>query len=135
MSEKKPKGLKYDREFLVKKIAMMRIKGKSTRFILEFLNETAGIAQTTCYEILRDANLIITEMQDKSIVDAYSEAIAKLEDQYETTSDGKLRLQIQQELNKLQGLYKPNKVDITTNGRDISVSEVIVTIKNSKSDE
>lgn len=130
MSEKKPKGHKYDREFLVKKIAMMRIKGKSTRFILDFLQENVGIGQTTSYEIIRDAQKVVTEMQEKTMEDAYSDAIARLEEEYEMTSDRKLRLQIQQELNKLQGLYKPNKVDVTTNGKELPTELVIKIIKN-----
>jgi hypothetical protein len=113
---------------------MMRIKGKSTRFLIEFLIDEVGTGQTTAYEILRDAQKVVTEMQERHIEDAYSDAIARLEELYETSSDKKTKLQIQQELNKLQGLYKPNKVDVTTNGKDLQINEIVVKFVDSKND-
>lgn len=128
------RGPKYDREFLVNKIAMLRIEGKSTRFLMEFLQEKVKMGQTTAYEVLRDAQKIVTQMQEKDIEDAYADAIARLDDLYEKTPDKRVRLQIQQELNKLQGLYKPNRVDVTTNGKDLSINEIVVKFVDSKND-
>ena len=124
------RGPSFDREYLVSQVAMMRINGKSTHFIVEFLMSQVKMGRTTAYEIIKEAHGEITELQQKELDDAYSEAIAQLEKEYEKTTDGRLRLSIRQELNKLQGLYKPNKVDITTNGRDIQISEVVVKIVN-----
>lgn len=126
---------KYDREYLVNKIAMMRIKGKSTRFLLEFLQEKVGMPQSTAYTVLKDAQDVITEMQDKKMEDAYGDAIARLEDLYENSNDKRTKLSIQQELNKLQGLYKPNKVDVTTNGNDLTFNELIIKIVDKDSGE
>jgi CHAD domain-containing protein len=128
------RGPTYDREFLTNKIAMMRIKGKSTRFLIEFLQEKVGMGQTTAYEVLRDSQKIVTQMQEKDIEDAYADAIARLDELYEETPDRRVRLQIQQELNKLQGLYKPNKVDVTTNGKDLQINEIVVKFVDSKKD-
>jgi len=126
---------KYDREYLVNKIAMMRIKGKSTRFLLEFLQEKVGMPQSTAYTVLRDAQENINQMQEKKIEDAYADALARLEDLYEESNDKKTKLNIQQELNKLQGLYKPNRVDVTSNGKDLNFNELVIKIVDSKSDE
>lgn len=128
-------GEKYDREYLVNKVAMMRIKGKSTRFLLEFLEDKVGIPRSTAYTILKDAQQVVTEMQEKSIEDAYSDAIARLEELYDDSKDKRTKLNIQQELNKLQGLYKPNKVDVTTNGNDLNFSELIIKIVDKDSDQ
>jgi len=105
------RGPKYDREFLVNKVAMMRIKGKSTYNILEFLKDDLGIAQTTAYEILRDAQKIFVEIQQQKLEGAFEESISQLEELYETTSDKRLRLQIMQEINKMKGLYAAQKVE------------------------
>ena len=82
---------KYDREYLVNKIAMMRIKGKSTRFLLEFLQEKVGMPQSTAYTVLRDAQENINQMQEKKIEDAYADALARLEDLYEESNDKKIK--------------------------------------------
>jgi hypothetical protein len=74
-------------------------------------------------------------MQEKKIEDAYADALARLEDLYEESNDKKTKLNIQQELNKLQGLYKPNRVDVTSNGKDLNFNELVIKIVDSKSDE
>jgi len=38
-------------------------------------------------------------------------------------------------MNKLLGLHKPQKVDVTSNGKDLQIGEVIVKIVNTNSDE
>jgi hypothetical protein len=128
------RGPTYDREFLANKIAMMRIKGKSTRFLIDFLTEEVKMGQTTAYEVLRESQKIVTQMQERHIEDAYADSIARLDELYEQTPDKRVRLQIQQELNKLQGLYKPNKVDVTTNGKDLQINEIVVKFVDSKND-
>lgn len=105
------RGPKYDREFLVNKVAMMRIKGKSTYNILEFLKDDLGLAQTTAYEILRDAQKVFVEIQKQKLEGAFEESISQLEELYDSTSDKRLRLQIMQEINKMKGLYAAQKVE------------------------
>lgn len=121
------RGPKYDREFLVNKIAMMRIKGKSTYSILEFLKDELKLAQTTAYEILRDAQKIFVEIQQQKLEGAFEESISQLEELYESTSDKKLRLQIMQEINKMKGLYAAQKVEhsgqVQFTGIDIQIIE------------
>jgi hypothetical protein len=119
------RGPTYDREFLVKKIAMMKIKGKSTYFILEFLQNDIKMGQTTAYEVLRDAQKVINEMQLTEIETAFSEAIAQLEELYESTSDKKLRLEIRKEISKMRGLYAAQEIkhsgEIGIQGIDIKI--------------
>lgn len=103
---------KYDREFLVAKVAMMRIKGKSTHTILEFLMIQIGMSRKIAYEVLGDAQKYIMGQTNEDTKIAFAEAINRLEDLYEV-SDGKLKLEVQKEINKLMGLYAAQKVEIS----------------------
>lgn len=104
---------KYDREFLVNKVAMMRMKGKSTYNIVEFLKDDIGMGQTTAYEILRDAQKVFVEIQKQKLEGAFEEALSQLEELYDSTSDKKLRLSVIQEISKMKGLYAAQKVEHT----------------------
>jgi len=106
------RGKSYDREFLVAKIAMMRIKGKSTHTILEFLMEQVGMSRKIAYEILGDAQKYIMEQTSEDTKVAFADAVNRLEMLYEE-GDSKIRLDVIKELNKLRGLYSPDKVDIS----------------------
>lgn len=105
------RGKTFDRELLVSKIAMMRIEGKSTHFILEFLKDDIKMGQTTAYEVLREAQDFIVKMTNQDLEKAYSEAIQQIERKMDSVSDKKTWLQFRAELNKLQGLYAAQKVE------------------------
>jgi len=105
------RGKTFDRELLVSKIAMMRIEGKSTHFILEFLKDDIKMGQTTAYEVLREAQDYIVKMTNQDLEKAYSEAIQQIERKMDSVSDKKTWLQFRAELNKLQGLYAAQKVE------------------------
>lgn len=125
MATKKEDGRKkYDREYLVSKIAMMRIKGKSTHTILEFLMETVGMSRKIAYEVLQDAQKYIMEQVNEDMKVAFAEAISKLEELYESGTD-KIRLDVIKEMNKLRGLYAAQKVDITSGGKEITEIKLI----------
>jgi hypothetical protein len=111
MGSDKTKGQKYDRELLISKIAMMRIKGKSTHGLIEFLMTDIKVSRPTAYEILKDAQKLIIDMYSDEIDASFKEAISKLEDIYET-AEGKLKLEVQKEINKLKGLYATEKIEI-----------------------
>lgn len=115
---------KYDREYLVAKIAMMRIKGKSTHTILEFLMETIGMSRKIAYEILQSAQQYIMEQTNEDTKVAFAEAIHRLETLYED-GDNKVKLDVLKELNKLRGLYAAQKVDITSAGEAITEIKLI----------
>ena len=115
---------KYDREYLVAKIAMMRIRGKSTHTILEFLMEQIGMSRKIAYEILQSAQEYIMEQTNEDTKIAFGEAIQRLEELYENGSD-KVRLDVIKEINKLRGLYAAQKVDITSGGKEITEIKLI----------
>tara|TARA_R110000868_G_scaffold145750_4_gene366145 strand:- start:179 stop:592 length:414 start_codon:yes stop_codon:yes gene_type:complete len=115
---------KYDREYLVAKIAMMRIRGKSTHTILEFLMEQIGMSRKIAYEILQSAQEYIMEQTNEDTKIAFGEAIQRLEELYESGND-KIRLDVIKEINKLRGLYAASKVDITSGGEPITEIKLI----------
>ena len=106
------KNKKYDRELLITQVAMMRIKGKSTHTLLEYLMITIGMSRKIAYEILADTQKYIMEMTDSDINKALSNAIQRLEELYENGTN-KEKLEVQKELNKLLGLYAAQKVEVS----------------------
>ncbi len=109
--EKKSRQV-YDRQFLVAKIAMMRIKGKSTHTILEFLQENIGMSRKIAYEILQDAQNYIMEITDRDTERAFANAIQRLEEIFELGTI-KEKLDAQKEINKLMGLYATQKIEVS----------------------
>ena len=105
------RGKTFDRELLVSKIAMMRIEGKSTHFIMDFLREDIKMGQTTAYEVLKEAQQFIVDMTNKDLEKAYTESIQQIERKMDSVSDKKTWLQYRAELNKLQGLYAAQKIE------------------------
>lgn len=120
------KGSKFDRDILVDQIANMRIKGAATKTILDFLQTEIGYKQAESYEILRDAQNKIKEMYQDANNTAFEESLSRLERLSESTSDKKLKLEIEKEMNKMKGLYKPQKVDVTTDGK--AITDITITI-------
>lgn len=128
--KKKTRGPSYDRELLVSQIAMMRIESKSTHFILNFLMKDIGMSRAVAYDVLSDAQKYITETTQKGFEDSFNEAVQQLEQQMSKESNRKIWLELRRELNKLKGLYRPQRIDVTTNGKDINtISIEIVTPK------
>jgi hypothetical protein len=122
-----PKQIKT--EDLVNGVVKMKVeKGASNKTILDFLMNNLGYGQSYAYEVMREARKKIQEIWDKNAEAHLEEAKAHLEELYENAirkKDMKLALQVRQELNKLMGLYSPEKLDITSNGQTISEIKII----------
>jgi hypothetical protein len=138
MAEKRkrgrPKGTKvWDRQNVVNECVKLRIGGMSTFNLLEHLSDKYNIGKPTGYTILQDAQKVIVEIQMNDIENAYYDSLSRLEELYESANEDKrLKLNIQQEINKLRGLYEPQKVDVTSNGESITQIKLIQV--NSKND-
>jgi hypothetical protein len=103
---------------------MMRIKGKSTHNILEFLMEQVGMSRKIAYDVLQDAQRYIMEQTNEDVKLAFAESIQRLEELYESGTD-KVRLDVIKEINKLRGLYASTKVDITSGNEPITVIKLV----------
>lgn len=127
-TKRKMRGKTFDRELLVQKIALLRIEGKSTHFIIEFLKEDIKMGQTTAYEVLKEAQDYIVSMTNQDLQKAYSEAIQQIERKMDNMSDRKIWLQYRAELNKLQGLYAAQKIE-HSGKLDITGLDIVDAIK------
>jgi hypothetical protein len=122
-----PKQIKT--EDLINGIVKMRVEnGASNKTILDFLQNDLGYGQSYSYEIIREARKRIQEIWDRNAEAHLEESKGQLEELYENAirkKDMKLALQVRQELNKLMGLYSPDKLDITSNGKEITEIKLI----------
>ena len=129
-----PKNLKT--EEIIDALVKMRIeKNASNKTILDFLQKELKYKASYSYELLQLARKKIQEVYTRNIEEHFEEAKGQLEGMLERASkrgDYKLSLQIRQELNKLLGLYSPEKIDLTSGGEKITEIKLIQVNKDEK---
>jgi len=126
----------FSKEDIIMSLVKMRVeKFATTKTMLDFLMKEIGYAQTYSYELIKISKTRINEIFREEHEESFHYAMARLEEIIESTKNEKTRLEAQKELNKLLGLHKPQKVDVTSNGKDISVSEIVVKIVRSNDEE
>lgn len=97
-------------------INMKMVENKSHQEILAYVTQDLGKSLTYAYQLWNKAKVYIDDVTKKMRLDAHQEAILRLEKQYalaEKEKNRRMMLDIQKELNKLNGLYEQDKV--TTN--------------------
>lgn len=126
-----------DREQIIMALVKMRVeKFASTKTMLDFLqNKPFSYKDSYAYELIRECKKRIEKIFKEEHEESFHNAIARLEEIIETTKNEKTKLEAQKEMNKLLGLHKPQRVDVTSNGKDIQIGEVVVKIINSKDEE
>jgi hypothetical protein len=133
--EKKNPTIEKDKEQVIMALVKMRIeKFATTKTMLDFLMTQLKYGQTYSYELIKLSKIRINQIFKEEHDESFHNAIARLEEIIETTKNEKTRLEAQKEMNKLLGLHKPQKVDVTSNGNDLSITNVVVEIVNSKLD-
>ena len=133
---KKHEKKNFSKEDIIMSLVKMRVeKFATTKTMLDFLMREVGYAQTYSYELIKISKGRINEIFREEHEESYHNAMARLEEIIESTKNEKTRLEAQKELNKLLGLHKPQRVDVTSNGKDISVSEIVVKIVRSNDEE
>jgi hypothetical protein len=133
---KKHEKKSFSKEDIIMSLVKMRVeKFATTKTMLDFLMKEVGYAQTYSYELIKISKSRINEIFREEHEESFHNAMARLEEIIESTKNEKTRLEAQKELNKLLGLHKPQKVDVTSNGKDISVSEIVVKIVRSNEEE
>jgi hypothetical protein len=104
---------KGDVELIINALVKMRVeKWASQRTMLEFL-KGLGYKQTFAYELMAEARKQIVEIFKEEHQEAFAKAVARLEEMIETTKNEKIRLEAEKELNKLMGLHRPMKVEVS----------------------
>jgi hypothetical protein len=124
---------KFQKKDIIAALVKMRlVECASTKTLMDFLGNQLGYSKTTSYEYLK--------LMRESIKDQYSllnpsmieEAIGQYEEAIEMArqrKDWKLWNDLRRELNKIQGVYATEKIDITTNGKDLQITEITVNIQ------
>lgn len=105
----------YTKDEIISEVIDLRLKKMmSTRNILKYLEDKYGFGMTQRYEYLKWARETIGEQYSKTNPQAIEEAIAQYEEQIEKVKDNpKLWNELKRELNKIQGLYAPDKHEVT----------------------
>ena len=119
----------WSKEDIIMALVKMRVeKFATTKTMLEFLMNQIGYAQTYSYELIKISKSRINEIFKEEHEESFHNAMARLEEIIERSKNEKVRLEAQKEMNKLLGLHKPQRVDVTSNGKDLQIGEVIVKI-------
>ena len=122
--------MKYKKEDIIDAIVKMRIeKGASTKTILkDFLMGQLKYKQAYSYELLQEARKEIIKLYSTKNEELANEALGQLENMLEDAIKAKnikLALEVRKEISKLTGLYAAEKVDITSNGKEITEIKLI----------
>jgi hypothetical protein len=128
---KKIENRNFDKDQIVSALVKMRIeKFATTKTMLDFLMNDLDYCQTRAYDYIKISKEKVSEIFKEEWELSFANAQARLEEMIEVTRNEKFRLEAQKELNKLLGLHRPQKIDITTDGSQIMPSEVVVKIIN-----
>lgn len=105
----------YTKEDIISEVINLRLrKLYSTKNILDYLKSEYGFGTTQQYEYLKWAREVIKEQYSQLNSSALEETIAQYEEQIEKVRDNpKLWNELKKELNKIQGLYAPDKHEVT----------------------
>jgi hypothetical protein len=125
-------NVEYDRDKIIMALVKMRIdKFATTKTMLEFLQDKPfKYKDSYAYELIREAKKKIVEIFKEEHSEEFETYRARLEEIIETTKSEKVRLDSIKEMNKLLGLYKPTKVDITSGGEKLFTGIDIKIITN-----
>ena len=128
----------YTKDDLIAKIINLRLKEMwSTKSILELL-DSLGYAKTQSYEYIKLAKKELKDRYSETNDALIEEAIYQYEQMIEKAAiSGDLRLwnDLRKELNKIQGIYAADKVDITSGGDKITEIRLVQVVKEKNKDE
>jgi hypothetical protein len=118
----------YTKEDLIAHIINLRLKEMwSTKSILELLDKL-GYGKTQSYEYIKWAKEEIKDRYNETNDALIEEAIYQYEQMLEKAAiSGNIKLwnELKKELNKIQGIYAAEKVDITSGGEKITEIKII----------
>lgn len=115
-----------EKEKIILELVSLRINQmKSTKSLLEHLRYKYHYSDDFSYVLIAESKDMIHHMFKEEHKESFENAKARLEQMIEVTKNEKIRLDAIKEMNKLLGLHKPQKVDITTDGDKINTISVI----------
>jgi plasmid maintenance system antidote protein VapI len=105
---------KGDKEQIVMALVKMRVeKYASQKTMYEFLTKQLGYKQAYAYELLDVARKRIVEIFKEEHEEAFQAAVSQLQEMIETAKDYRIRLEARKELNKLLGLHRPQRIEVS----------------------
>lgn len=114
---------KYNKQDIIAAVIKMRIEEMaSVKTIIDFLIGTISMGKTMAYQYLKWAREEIKEQYDLINPSKIEEAIGQYETALESArqrKDWRLWNDLRKEMNKIQGVYSSEKVDITSGGDKI----------------
>lgn len=117
--------MKVDKDIAIQKIIDLRYKdGYSSPELVKYLMDTYKINISRSYELITEAKEKLGEMYSLINNKSLEEAIMILENMRQDAiknKNGKLALEVQKELNKVNQLHI-KKLDITSNGEKIIIN-------------
>lgn len=120
---------KYRKEELINAIVDMRLtKSMSMKNVLEFLMNDLGYGQAMAYNYIRMAQDIISENYKETNRVATQESAGQIEEMMQYSMNNKnfkLWFELRKELNKVNGVYAAQKMDITTGGDKLPGATII----------
>jgi Ser-tRNA(Ala) deacylase AlaX len=120
------------REKAIQEIIEMRVSQMaSTKSLLNHLMFKHTYTREVATMMIGEMRKRIQDMFKEEHEQAYHNAIARLEELIEKAENQKIRLDAIKEMNKLLGLHKPQKVDITSGGDKLTDIKVIKLIEAS----
>jgi len=123
--DKKHRCSKHELDMRVREVAKLLIGGASTFYVHEFIRDKKdwNITGRQVENYLRKARELISDINNRDIEMAISEQCERLDDLYRRSmglQDFRTCLSITAEKNKLLGLHRPAKHDITSGGDKIT---------------
>jgi hypothetical protein len=129
----------WSKEDIIASVIKMRLeKMASVKTIIDFLMNDLGYSKTQSYEYLKWAREEIKEQYSLMNPAKIEEAIGQYEEALErarAAKDWRLWNDLRKELNKIEGNHAAQKTDITTNGKDLQIGEVVVKIVKGKDED
>ena len=124
-----------ERDRIVQELIKLRVeKFASTKTLLEYLYTQYGYEQSYSYELVRLSRQEITKIFAEELEESFNNAVAQLDEIIETTKNEKQRIEAIKEKNKVLGVYRPQRVDITTKGQSITDITVEIIYNKEKED-
>lgn len=118
---------KYTKEDIINRLIEMRTKeSKGSKSILDYLMNELNYSQAQAYVYMRHANETMVEIYKDNRIGMMENALSELESMLEyarKNNNHKLWLEIKKEINKITGIYAPEKQSIEhSGGLDINIT-------------
>jgi IS30 family transposase len=131
---------KWKKDDLIAAVIKMRLEEMSSvKTIIDFLmSDDIGMSKTTAYQYLAWAREEIKDQYDLMNPSKIEEAIGQYEEALERArqiKDWRLWNDLKKEMNKIQGVYAKQTMDITSNNKDFTPNEIIIKIIENGTDK